>query len=70
MTGFRVHRDLRPLVEAAEAAGWTVTQTRNSHLRLVPPTKDGTPLILSGSPSDHRSILNARAALRRQGVSV
>ncbi len=70
MSGFRVPREYRPLVEAARAAGWTVTQTRNSHLRLVPPSKDGTPIVLAGSPSDHRAILNARASLRRQGVSV
>ena len=60
-------RELRALVELAEAQGWTVTPTRKSHLRFASP--DGVHLVIaSGTASDRRATKNLRAQLRRAGL--
>lgn len=46
-----IHRDLRPLVRAARAGGWTVDYTNRGHLRLTSPT--GAVVVTGGTPSDH-----------------
>jgi hypothetical protein len=73
----KIHRDYKALVEAAEAAGWTLDETAKKHPRLSPPAgktgHDGrllAPVILPSTPSDKRAFLNARSALRRAGVDV
>lgn len=58
----------RPLVRAALAQGWRVEVTGGNHLRLLPP--HGRPVFMAATPSDHRSVLNARATLRRAGLEV
>ena len=59
------------LVQAAEAAGWGVRFAGNGHMLLVPP-QGGKPVSISLTmeDKDNRVFLNARAALRRGGVSV
>lgn len=71
----KVHRDYKPLLEAAEAAGWTVTVTGKGHARLVPPPgavrPDGEPayqVTMPSSPGDRRSLQNTRRDMRRQGI--
>ena len=56
--------DLRRLLAAAEANGWTITKTRrNGHYKL---TKPGCqPQHISSTPSDIRSLANIKARLRR-----
>ena len=62
-----MRRELRDLIRLAETAGWTVEQTRNSHLRFLSP--DGEHIIVCGTTeSDHRAIRNTRARLRRAGL--
>lgn len=50
--GQRGWRDARDIIEAALEQGWTWRYAGKSHLRLTPPTKDGTPVGISGTPSD------------------
>lgn len=54
---------LRRVTEEAEALGFTITRTRNGHLRF---DLTGVPAVFfSGTPSDHRAILNGIAKLKR-----
>ncbi|HVZ99670.1 MAG TPA: hypothetical protein VG841_05095 [Caulobacterales bacterium] len=46
-------------------AGFTATRTRRGHWRFEHPLMDG-PVFTSGTPSDHRSLKNLRAQLRRR----
>lgn len=62
-----VHRELKPLVKAAEKQGWTLGYTRRGHLKIVPPA-GGAPIYASSTPSDWRSVKNTAAMLRRAGV--
>lgn len=60
----------RALVEAALAAGWTARVDGDSHIRLVPPT-GGRGVTISTTANDQgRQYLNARAALRKEGLDV
>lgn len=62
----RFHRDLQPLVDAAEADGWTVSITAKSHIKFMPPAGSPWPIyISSGTPGEYRGTNNARAFLRR-----
>jgi hypothetical protein len=64
-----VHKEWRPLVRAAQRAGWRLERLRNNHLRLMSP--DGRTMVtFGGSPSDRRAIAAARALLRRGGLKV
>lgn len=63
----RIDRDHRPYVKAAQKQGWAVDFTTRGHLKLVPPS-GGTPIFSSGTPSDHRSVKNFAARLRRAGL--
>lgn len=50
-------------IEWVSKRGWTVARTNRGHLRL---TRPGMPMIFgSGTPSDHRSIKNMRAKVKR-----
>jgi predicted RNA binding protein YcfA (HicA-like mRNA interferase family) len=56
--------DLTHLKRRLVKAGYTITPTRNRHLAVQHPDKPGT-VILPLTPSDHRSLKNATAQLRR-----
>ena len=71
----KIAKDYRPLVKAAEAAGWVLEVTGKGHNRLRPPRgsrrPDGdlaAPVIFPASPSDHRGPANCRKQLRQNGV--
>lgn len=58
-------KDIRQLIKKLEAQGFTVTPTRNGHYRV---SKNGTSVTtLPGTPSDHRSMKNCLAYLKRAG---
>lgn len=58
-------KDLRKIVKALEAQGFTVTVTANGHLMV---SRGGQVIaVLAGSASDWRSIRNALAVLKRAG---
>lgn len=56
------------LLTAAENAGWTYRPCKHG-LYVYPPTAGARPIVLGGTPSDHRSFMNTRAALRRAGLN-
>ena len=63
-------KDMKVIVKIAEQQGWTVRLTRGGHVQFVPadPT---VPLVVSSStPSDHRTLRNLKAQLRRSGLAV
>lgn len=62
--------DIKKLALAAQEQGWRVEATKNGHVRFVPPNPRGQFVIVPKTPSDHRSYLNSRALLRRQGLKV
>lgn len=59
--------DFRGIMTAAEEQGWVVEKTRQNHWRFLPPDKERSPVIFSGSPGDYRAFQNFIAALRRRG---
>lgn len=61
-------KDVLKLVRHARAHGWSVRTTGSGHLKLVPPDKNRSFLVISKTPSDRRAYLNIRAALRRRGL--
>ena len=63
----RIDRDVRPLVKAAQQQGWTLDFTKSGHVKMIPPA-GGAPIFASKTPSDHRSLKNFAAQLRRAGV--
>ena len=61
------HRDLRGLVKAAMAAGWSVDVTTSGHARFRSP--DGVTTVIAGrTPGDKRAIKNVRSSLERAGL--
>lgn len=57
--------DLKKLIKALEAQGFTVEPTKGGHYTV---RKDGRRVAtLAGTPSDRRSWLNSLAQLRRAG---
>lgn len=58
--------DLRKILKALEAQGFTVHRTTKGHFTVHNHLGDLVATI-SGTPSDHRSIKNTIAALRRSG---
>lgn len=66
----RAHRDgkFRRLVKAMRAQGWRVEITGGCHYRFVPPDPLQPMVHTGSSPSDHRSVRNLEAQLRRAGL--
>lgn len=62
------NKDLRRLLAAVEAQGFTVEMRKAGHVKVVAPT--GEVFFTGSSPSDRRSILNFRSQLRRAGAVV
>lgn len=68
-------KDMNDLIRLAVSQGWRHTRTSKGHHRLIPPPgqKDRNgypafPVTLPSTPSDHRSIKNCMAQLRRFGL--
>jgi DNA-binding transcriptional regulator YhcF (GntR family) len=60
-------KEMRDLIDQVRSVdGWRVEHD-GRHYRVFPPS--GPVLILSRTPSDHRSMANARALLRRNGLT-
>lgn len=58
----------RPLAKKANEQYWKITQTKSNHYKWTPPYGDS--YISSGSPSDHRSLDNTKAALKKKGLKL
>lgn len=61
------NREVRKLVEVARKNGCRI-EAGNQHIRVLAPR--GGIVILPSTPSDHRSLLNARSEMRRAGIPV
>ncbi len=60
-------KDIKALITHLEQHGWTCRQRRRGgHWRVTGP--NGELAFLSLSPSDHRSLKNVRATLRKLGA--
>lgn len=59
-------KSLRKIIREAEKQGWTVKATKNNHWRFYAP--DGVNIVhASGTASDHRTLDNLLAQLKRYG---
>lgn len=68
MNRIRVPEPLRSLARSAHHAKWVITRTGSGHLRWQPPA--GRHVITPSTPrGGRRSIQNARAELRRAGLT-
>lgn len=65
----RIHnKEVRKAARLFQEAGCSLSLTKSGHVAV---RKDGVLItVLPGSPSDHRSILNAIKAARKKGVNV
>ncbi len=60
-------KELRSLLKAAEAQGFTTERTAKGHW-LVRDAQGRAVATISGTPSDHRSWRNGLARLKRAGL--
>jgi hypothetical protein len=63
-----VRHDVRELLEKISEEGWAIKPTQGGHWKCTSPS--GDIVFAPGTPSDRRSLLNARAKFRRCGASV
>lgn len=61
-------KEMVQLARRLERQGWAVSRTKRDHYRFVSP--DGTIVYAPGTPSDHRSIHNVIAKLKRTGADL
>lgn len=62
----RIHKELRPLVDAAALQGWYLEGGTN-HTKLVSP--DGNTKIPLANAGTKRHVLNLRAQMRNAGIA-
>lgn len=55
--------ELYELLAKAETDGWSIEETKRSHIQLKGP--NGALIHTGGTPSDHRAVRNLRAQIRR-----
>lgn len=63
-----INKEYKPLVALAQEQGWDVRIGSGGHLRFESPR--GQLVFTAQTPSDRRSLLNARACLRRAGLDL
>jgi predicted RNA binding protein YcfA (HicA-like mRNA interferase family) len=59
-------KELKEISREAERQGWRVGKTKKGHAQFFAPDGEGI-VTAAGTPSDHRSIDNLIAMLRRYG---
>ncbi len=64
-----MHKDLKKLLKDLEEQGATITTTTKGHLQ-VRDANNRIVAVTGSTPSDHRSLLNFKAQLRRAGYIV
>lgn len=62
-------KDVRELVRKLEQQGWRI-DTTGRHVKCYPPDRSRQMVVLPSTPSDHRSLRNAVAMLRRSGANL
>lgn len=63
-------KDVKKWAKVAKAAGWRVEPTKNGHVTFLAPDPAVPPIVVAGTPSDHRSMKNAKARLKRHGLDL
>ncbi|MGV8845817.1 MAG: hypothetical protein ACOH1Y_12525 [Propionicimonas sp.] len=58
-----LNKDWAKLAKTAEAAGWTVTNTRGGHMKWK--ARNGAAVFSASTPSDKRAMANHISLLRR-----
>jgi len=66
--GFDIPKDFRPMVDAALAAGWTISTAASGHVKWKSP--EGKMVVTSCSSVNRRGVRNARSDLRRMGLDI
>lgn len=61
-------KEIRRLLRLVEGQGCTTTKNKKNHWKVRLP--DGSLVTFPGTPSDHRSMANAVALLRRKGLEI
>lgn len=64
-----MEKDLRKIVKRLEKQGWRVEHGK-THTKLFPPDKTKPIVVVPNTPSDHRSLRNSIAQIRRSGGDV
>lgn len=68
MSGGRIsNKDISQLVDEVRAQGFKVERTAKNHIKFLSP--NGGMCFTSGTPSDYRSVRDARSKLRRLGFN-
>ena len=62
-------KEVEQLIRVAEDQGWRTRRTKRGHVVFYAPDGEGT-AGTGGTPSDHRSIKNFRAQLKRLGLKI
>ena len=60
-------KDISCLLDRASEQGFLVEQRKGGHIRIIPPDKAMSMIMLPATPGDSRSVKNARGLLRRRG---
>ncbi|MDO1481588.1 hypothetical protein [Rhodococcus ruber] len=58
----------KPLLDAVTTSGWTYRRCKHG-LYIYPADRTKRPITVPGTPGDHRAVRNARADLRRAGLT-
>jgi predicted RNA binding protein YcfA (HicA-like mRNA interferase family) len=67
--GATVNKEIRDIVKKLEKQGWRIEQG-GKHLKAYPADKSMPLVVIPGTPSDHRSLKNLIAQLRRSGADI
>ena len=64
------NKEVSDLIQKARNQGWTVIGSSGGHWIFRSPDKSQAQVVVPGTPSDHRSMKNAKSALRRAGLTL
>jgi len=62
-----MRKDIREIIDEARRQGWRVDIAKSGHIKLFPPDRTLSPVVLAGTPSDHRWRENTVALMRQRG---
>lgn len=61
-------KDTKKLIKSLTAQGWRIEQGK--HIKAFPPDPTKPMVVISGTPSDARTLANLKAQLRRSGAEI
>lgn len=61
-------KEFQYLIDAALEQGWRVQHLKSGHIKLLPPDRSKPAVVMGGTVSDHRGLMNARSQLRKSGL--